>query len=218
MTGTHSVNKMAAATTSALADNDTQDRQGSTLDIPGRLSEKLLVAGLGLFCFGFLIGLVLVDMRRKARTGELRETGYNLLWMLKQIPLLLWHLMLLIPWGVWWLWLWFTDLFRKEENKRRRKLKDMEQETGKERDSAAIIARLAAKATEEPIVKVEEVDETSGVLSDQSRSQSRDAISPVTRETKDSALTLAAGSSEGETQEKKAFSEDKEKKPDEDPS
>ncbi|KAJ3532246.1 hypothetical protein NM208_g8526 [Fusarium decemcellulare] len=102
-------------------------------------------------------GIVIVDMIRKYRTGELQETGKNLLTIGGLILML--PFLIFTPRNLKRLWIWFTDLFRSEENKRRGKKKDAIT-LDKQFDSQAIIQRLgskgSAKSKSEPAVNVVE--------------------------------------------------------------
>ncbi|KAF4469839.1 hypothetical protein FALBO_3279 [Fusarium albosuccineum] len=102
-------------------------------------------------------GIVIVDMIRKYRTGELQETGKNLLTIGGLILML--PFLIFTPRNLKRAWIWFTDFFRSEENKRRGKKKDAIT-LDKQFDSAAIIQRLAskgsAKSKSEPAVNVVE--------------------------------------------------------------
>ena len=101
---------------------------------PHRGLDYFLVYGiLGFFIFSFL-GIVIVDMKRKSRTGELRETLGNLLGILIVLVKLPYYALHALA-------IWIANLFRKDENKRR-----PSDAVNLERDfnSQAIINRLAS--------------------------------------------------------------------------
>lgn len=87
--------------------------------------------------------MVVVDMIRKSRTGEFQESiksiGY-LTVILVKLPFLIFSLK-----NINIVWLWFTDFFRSEKNKKRG-LKKPDIELGLITDSAAIIERLHFKS------------------------------------------------------------------------
>ncbi|KAF7553930.1 hypothetical protein G7Z17_g3272 [Cylindrodendrum hubeiense] len=110
------------------------------------VAATIIVYVIIAFCFGSLIGLVLVDMRRKHRTGELQETGRTLgflcLFILKA-PFMLFSRKNMSA-----VWVWFTDLFRSAENKKRKSKKDEAVSLDRKFDDDAIIQRLGTKSPE----------------------------------------------------------------------
>ncbi|KAH6982738.1 hypothetical protein EDB80DRAFT_864112 [Ilyonectria destructans] len=97
------------------------------------MAATIIVYGILALCFGFLIGLVLVDMQ------TVRNLGYLCLLLLKA-PFMLFSRKNMSA-----VWIWFTDLFRSAENKRRSK-KGTPISLDREFDHNAIILRLGAKS------------------------------------------------------------------------
>lgn len=98
-----------------------------------RTVDYFLVYGLLTFFLVSLTGIMLVDMHRKSRTGELQETGWNLLWILyffAKLPCLLFRRTT---------WAAFADLFRTEESKSERNTVVV----AAVRESQAVIDRLS---------------------------------------------------------------------------
>ncbi|KPM44615.1 hypothetical protein AK830_g1908 [Neonectria ditissima] len=112
---------------------------------PNSMTATALVYALLVFLFGGLFGIMLVDMYRKRRTGELQETGHtlgSLAVLIFKLPVIIFSRKNMSA-----LWIWFTDLFRKEANKKRNKKKD-DLTLNRAFDHNAVILRLAAKRTE----------------------------------------------------------------------
>ncbi|KAI5458238.1 hypothetical protein BGZ63DRAFT_427500 [Mariannaea sp. PMI_226] len=132
---------MVGSTTSIEASAVTATR--NPFDIPGRMPVKIVIAGLFSLCFLTFFLIIGIDMVRKHRTGELQESMRNLSYLSVKIPKVLFQLLIE---GICFVWVWFTDLFRSEENKRRKKQGDPETALARrDDDSSAIIERLAAK-------------------------------------------------------------------------
>ncbi|KAH7166308.1 hypothetical protein EDB81DRAFT_283662 [Dactylonectria macrodidyma] len=111
--------------------------------VSGSTAETVLVWGILAFCFGSLIGPVVVDMIRKHRTGELQESGRNigsLCLLVLKAPFMLFSRKNMSA-----AWIWFTDLFRNAENKRRNSNKNAELSLGRQFDNDAVISRLSVK-------------------------------------------------------------------------
>ncbi|KAK7423992.1 hypothetical protein QQZ08_008816 [Neonectria magnoliae] len=107
------------------------------------MAATVLVYGLLILLFGALIGMLIVDMYRKHRTGELQETGHNLASiavLIAKLPVIIFSRKNMSA-----LWVLFTDLFRKKENKKRKKKKKDELTLNRAFDHNAVILRLAAK-------------------------------------------------------------------------
>ncbi|KAF4977126.1 hypothetical protein FZEAL_6314 [Fusarium zealandicum] len=119
------------------------DRTNTLALDPADLSSGIFAyAILGLILAAFA-GIIVVDMVRKHRTGELKDTGENLLSLgvlILKLPFLLFS-----PKNMSALWIWFSDLFRKEENKRRGKGKEGIS-LDRQFDSVAVIERLGGKS------------------------------------------------------------------------
>ncbi|KAK7416807.1 hypothetical protein QQX98_005000 [Neonectria punicea] len=110
---------------------------------PNSIAATVLVYGLLTLLFGALIGMLIVDMYRKHRTGELQETGHNLASiavLIVKLPVIVFSRKNMSA-----LWVLFTDLFRKKENKKRNKKKKDELTLNRAFDHNAVILRLAAK-------------------------------------------------------------------------
>ncbi|KAH6957983.1 hypothetical protein BKA56DRAFT_198441 [Ilyonectria sp. MPI-CAGE-AT-0026] len=131
-----------AATKQEQADPTGNIEQNPFVVDSDNMAATIIVYGILALCFGFLIGLVLVDMRRKYRTGDLQETvrnlGYLCLLLLKA-PFMLFSRKNMSA-----VWIWFTDLFRSAENKRGSK-KAAPISLDRQFDHNAIILRLGAK-------------------------------------------------------------------------
>lgn len=97
--------------------------------------DYFLVYGLLAFFLVSLTGIMLVDMHRKARTGELQEMGWNLVWILTflaKLPCLLFRRST---------WAALADLFRTEESKSERNSTVVV--AAAVRESQAVIDRLS---------------------------------------------------------------------------
>ncbi|KAF4454036.1 hypothetical protein F53441_3420 [Fusarium austroafricanum] len=133
------------ATPTAVLQNSTVAAGNTTSTVPQIFVPDLDgYFSLSILCFIGLcfFGIVLKDIYNKKRTGELDEEVEScgkVLYAIITLPCLVFS-----AYNVKWLWITFTNLFRKEENKiiMEKKNKDEEIVLNKRYDSVEVVARL----------------------------------------------------------------------------